>query len=101
MKSQIGVIGMAVMGKNLALNFADHGYRVSIYNRTVSVSDEVIKENKEMNLVKASTLEELVSQLEQPRKIMIMVKAGNPVDQTIDALVPLLEQGDIIMDTLH
>ncbi|HBS92284.1 MAG TPA: phosphogluconate dehydrogenase (NADP(+)-dependent, decarboxylating) [Erysipelotrichaceae bacterium] len=98
MKSQIGVIGMAVMGKNLALNFADHGYRVSIYNRTVSVSDEVIKENKEMNLVKASTLEELVSQLEQPRKIMIMVKAGNPVDQTIDALVPWLEQGDIIMD---
>ncbi|PKM89462.1 MAG: phosphogluconate dehydrogenase (NADP(+)-dependent, decarboxylating) [Firmicutes bacterium HGW-Firmicutes-10] len=98
MLSQIGVIGMAVMGKNLALNLADHGFKVSIYNRTTSVSQDVIEENPQKGFVLANTIEEFVNSLSIPRKIIIMVQAGAPVDKVIESLVPHLHVGDILMD---
>ncbi len=98
MLSQIGVIGMAVMGKNLALNLADHGLKVSIYNRTTSVTLEVIEENPRMGLVMTDSIDQFVNSLSVPRKIMIMVQAGGPVDKVIESLVPYLQPGDIVMD---
>jgi 6-phosphogluconate dehydrogenase len=98
MNSHIGVIGMAVMGKNLALNLADHGFKVSIYNRTRAVSQEVVEENPKAGLVLTSTVEEFVRSLSIPRKIIIMVQAGAPVDKVIESLIPYLQPGDIIMD---
>ena len=96
MKNQIGVIGMAVMGKNIALNFNDNGYKVAIFNRTSSVTEEVSKENPELNAY--YDLKEFVQSLETPRKILLMVKAGMPVDAFIELLIPHLPQGDMIMD---
>ena len=98
MKKNIGVIGMAVMGKNLALNIADHGYSVSIYNRTTEVMEEVLKENPNSGLTGYKTLEDFVASLESPRKITVMVKAGKPVDAILDQLIPLIDKGDIIVD---
>jgi len=98
MKKNIGVVGMAVMGKNLALNIADHGYSVVIYNRTTEVMLEVLKENPDAGLFGVETLEELVLELESPRKIILMVKAGKAVDAILDSLIPLLDKGDIVVD---
>ncbi|MDP3446379.1 MAG: NADP-dependent phosphogluconate dehydrogenase [Ignavibacteria bacterium] len=98
MKKNIGVVGMAVMGKNLALNIADHGYSVVIYNRTTEVMLEVLKENPDAGLFGVETLEELVLELESPRKIILMVKAGKAVDTILDSLIPLLDKGDIVVD---
>ena len=98
MKKNIGVIGMAVMGKNLALNIADHGYSVAIYNRTYEVTKNVLLENPTANLTGSETLEDFVNQLESPRKIILMVKAGKPVDAFLDLLYPLLDEGDIVAD---
>ena len=98
-KSDIGVVGLAVMGQNLILNMNDNGYVVSAYNRTTSKVDEFItNEAKDTNVVGVHSLEELVSSLKSPRKIMLMIKAGDAVDQEIDKLIPLLEKGDIIID---
>ncbi len=97
-KSDFGLIGLAVMGQNLVLNVESRGFQVSVYNRTTSVTDEFIAENPDKNLVGTKTLEEFVESLASPRKIQIMVKAGGPVDAVIDSLVPLLDQGDIIID---
>lgn len=97
-KSNIGVIGLAVMGKNLALNIESRGYRVSVYNRTPEKTKQLIDEYRDKNLYAAYSLEELVNSLQAPRKIIIMVKAGKPVDDTIEKLIPLLEKGDIIID---
>jgi 6-phosphogluconate dehydrogenase len=96
--NDIGVIGMAVMGKNLALNFADQGFKVAIYNRTTSISYEVIKENPQQNLDLHETLEGFINSLSKPRKLLIMVQAGDPVDKVINACIPFLDEGDIIMD---
>lgn len=98
MKKNIGVIGMAVMGKNLALNIADHGYSVSIYNRTTEVMEEVLKENPNSGLTGYKTLGDFVASLESPRKIIVMVKAGKPVDAILDQLIPLIDKGDIVVD---
>lgn len=99
-KRQVGVIGLAVMGKNLALNIADHGYSVSFYNRTSEKTKELAEEVKGSNLDMAGyfTLEEFVASLETPRRIIMMVKAGEPVDSTIQQLLPYLEKGDLLMD---
>lgn len=97
-KNDIGVIGLAVMGSNLALNMADHGYNVSIYNRTYAVGQKVIQENPHENLSLFESLEDFVTSLEAPRKIILMVKAGPAVDKVIENLIPLLNKGDIIMD---
>lgn len=92
----IAVLGMAVMGKNLALNIADHGYQVVVYNRTTDVAKEVVAQHPHLGL--ATSLESLVSMLLKPRKLIIMVKAGSAVDAVIDQLVPLLDAGDIVID---
>jgi 6-phosphogluconate dehydrogenase len=92
----VAVIGMAVMGKNLALNIMDHGFSVVIFNRTTEVALNVVKENPGLHL--AVTLDELVEKLEKPRKIIVMVKAGAPVDALLTQLEPLLEKDDIVID---
>src|SRR5262245_31616159 len=99
-QSKIGLVGLAVMGQNLALNIADHGFKISVYNRTTATTDKFVKENPDTpgGLVGCPTLEAFVASLERPRKIVILVKAGGPTDAVIDGLVPLLEKGDIIID---
>jgi 6-phosphogluconate dehydrogenase len=98
-KSDIGVIGLAVMGENLVLNMAGKGFTVSVFNRTTDrVTHFLEGRAKGLPIVGAYSLAELVSQLERPRKVMMMVKAGQPVDDFIDLLIPLLEAGDIIID---
>ncbi|AFN75563.1 6-phosphogluconate dehydrogenase [Melioribacter roseus P3M-2] len=98
-KADIGLIGLAVMGENLVLNMESHGFTVAVYNRTTSKVDDFINGRaKGKNIIGTHSLEELVSNLKKPRKVMLMVKAGKPVDDFIEALIPLLEQGDIIID---
>ena len=97
-KAKVGVIGLAVMGKNLALNIAEHGFSVAVYNRSKGRTQELIEENKEYDVRPAYSIVEFVEMLELPRKIILMVQAGNAVDQTIEQLLPLLAKGDIIMD---
>ena len=95
----IGLIGLAVMGQNLVLNMNDHGYRVAVFNRTVSKVDDFLNnEAKGTKVVGAHSIPELVSALKKPRRVMLMVKAGDTVDQMIESLVPHLEKGDIIID---
>ena len=96
--SAFGVIGLAVMGQNLARNVASRGYRTSVYNRTTDKMTDLIAEYGSDTLVGQESLESFVQSLEQPRKIMIMVKAGKPVDSVIADLLPLLGEGDIIID---
>lgn len=97
--ADIGLIGLAVMGQNLVLNMNDHGFTVAVYNRTTSkVDDFLADEAKGTQVIGTHTLEELVSNLKRPRRVMIMVKAGGAVDAVIQQLVPLLEEGDIIID---
>ena len=96
--SDFGLIGLAVMGQNLVLNVESRGFQVSVYNRTTSVTEEFVAAHPDKKLVGTSTLEEFVQSLATPRKVMIMVKAGGPVDAVIESLIPLLDQGDIIID---
>jgi 6-phosphogluconate dehydrogenase len=99
-QSDIGLIGLAVMGQNLALNIADHGFQISVYNRTTEKTEKFVAENPDTpgGLVGTKTLEEFVQSLAKPRKIVILVQAGKATDAVIDSLVPLLEQNDIIID---
>ena len=97
--ADIGVIGLAVMGRNLARNFARHGHTVAVFNRTTARVDDLMRENgDEGDFVPAHTLKELVSSLKSPRRVMVMVKAGPGTDAVIDELVPLLAEGDIVVD---
>ncbi|GAB95739.1 6-phosphogluconate dehydrogenase [Kineosphaera limosa] len=97
--AQVGVIGMAVMGSNLARNMAHHGYRVALFNRTFARTQAVIADHgTEGEFVPAEHLEDFVASLERPRRIVIMVQAGAGTDATIDSLIPLLEEGDIVVD---
>jgi len=98
-KNQFGLIGLAVMGQNLVLNAADHGFSVSVFNRTTSKTEEFMAgEAKDKDITGTVTLEEFVGSLERPRIIQIMVQAGGPVDAVIGQLKPLLDEGDIIID---
>lgn len=97
-KQQIGVVGMAVMGKNLALNIESRGYTVSIFNRTGSKTEAVVAEHPDKNLVPTYTIEEFVESLETPRRILLMVKAGEATDKTIQSLLPHLDKGDVLID---
>jgi 6-phosphogluconate dehydrogenase len=98
-KADIGLIGLAVMGQNLILNMDDHAFTVAAFNRTVSRVDEFINGNaKGTNVIGTHSIEELVSVLKRPRRVMLMVKAGQPVDDFIEKLIPHLEEGDIIID---
>lgn len=97
-QNDFGLIGLAVMGQNLVLNVLNHGFKVSVFNRTTSVTDEFVASHPDKPLFGAQSVEEFVSSLARPRKIMIMVKAGAPVDAVIDQLLPLLEPGDLVID---
>ncbi len=98
-KYNIGLIGLAVMGENLALNMESKGFSVSVYNRNPERVDGFLNtRGKGKNFYGAHTLEELVASLERPRRVMMMIKAGTPVDETIEKLLPLLSKGDIIID---
>jgi 6-phosphogluconate dehydrogenase len=98
-KADIGLIGLAVMGQNLVLNMTDHGYRVAVFNRTTSKVDDFIGgPAKDTTIIGTHSLEELVDSLVKPRKVMLLVKAGEVVDRFIDMLIPLLEPGDAIID---
>ncbi len=96
--NQIGIIGLAVMGRSLALNMADHGYQVAGFNRSYEVTKQMIEASPHKNFHGYRTLQEMVSSLEKPRRIMMMIKAGKPVDSLIEQLLLLLDKGDIIMD---
>jgi 6-phosphogluconate dehydrogenase len=98
-RAQIGVTGLAVMGRNLARNFARNGFTVAVHNRSVDKMRSLVAEHgHEGDFVGAESLAELVGALERPRKVVVMVKAGGPTDAVIDELVPLLQAGDIVID---
>ena len=98
-KADIGLVGLAVMGENLILNMESHGFTVAIYNRTVKKVDKFINgRGKGKNLIGAHSIEEFIANLKSPRKVMLMVKAGKPVDDFIELLIPHLDKGDIIID---
>ncbi len=98
-KGDIALIGLAVMGRNLILNMNDHGFTVVAYNRTVSKVDDFMNgAAKDTNIIGAQSIEEMVGHLKRPRRVMMLVKAGQPVDDFIDRVIPYLEQGDIIID---
>lgn len=94
----IGVVGMAVMGSNLALNMADHGYDVSVYNYTPDLTEQFLKERPHEKITGYFELKDFLASLKRPRKIMLMIMAGAPVDSMLDQLLPLLDTGDIIID---
>jgi 6-phosphogluconate dehydrogenase len=95
----IGLIGLAVMGQNLVLNMNDHGYKVAVFNRTVAKVDHFLQnEAAGTQVVGGHTVAEFIQLLKAPRRVMLMVKAGDAVDQTIEELLPHLEKGDIIID---
>ena len=99
MSCDIALIGLAVMGQNLVLNMNDNGYKVVAYNRTTSVTQEFLAgPAKGTDIVGAETLDDMVSKLTVPRKIMLMVKAGEAVDRVIESLLPMLDEGDVIID---
>src|SRR5690554_3544236 len=98
-KADIGLVGLAVMGENLVMNMESKGFSVAVYNRTVDkVTAFVEGRAKGRNIIGAKSLQELADSLKKPRKIMLMVKAGKPVDNLIEQLVPFLDPGDIIID---
>jgi 6-phosphogluconate dehydrogenase len=98
-QADIGLIGLAVMGQNLVMNMNDHGFVVAVYNRTTSKVDEFLAgAAKGSNVIPTHSIEQLIASLKRPRKVMLMVKAGDPVDEFIEQLIPHLEAGDIIID---
>ena len=96
--ADIGVVGLAVMGQNLALNLADHGYRVAVQNRTFAVTKRFVEHHGGSPIIAVMDLASLARSLSRPRRILMMVKAGDPVDQTLDTLLEILEPGDIVID---
>src|SRR3954464_13697667 len=95
----IGLIGLAVMGQNLVLNMNDHGFKVAVFNRTVSKVDEFLQgPAKNTKVVPAHSLKEFFASLKRPHIVMLMVKAGEPVDEFIGLCLPFMEKGDILID---
>ncbi len=99
-QGDFGMIGLAVMGANVALNVADHAFRTSAYNRTSAVAEQFIKDNPQTpgGLTAYKELKDFIASLKRPRKVMILVKAGAPTDAVIDSVTPFLEKGDIVID---
>src|SRR5581483_1770383 len=98
-KADIGVTGLAVMGRNLARNLARHGHTVALHNRTPARTHALVEQHgDEGTFVPSDSLEDFVASLERPRAVIIMVKAGDATDAVIDELVPLLDEGDIVVD---
>src|SRR5437868_6847339 len=99
MQSDIGLIGLAVMGENLVLNMASKGFSVAVFNRTTAVTEKfVATRGKGKNIISTKSIEEQIGALKSPRKVMMIIKAGNPVDQVIGEVAPLLEKGDVLID---
>ena len=97
--SEIGLIGLAVMGQNLALNIADHGFPISVFNRTYSKTKAFLEDNENTkNLSGFEKIGDFIDSLAKPRKIIIMVQAGSATDAVIETLLPLLDDGDIVID---
>jgi len=103
--ADVGLVGLAVMGQNLVLNMADHGFKVAVYNRTTATTQKFIDDNPPKvfgdtggSLIPGETIEDFVASIKRPRRIVILVKAGRPTDAVIDSLVPHLEKGDVIVD---
>nr|MBA3528639.1 NADP-dependent phosphogluconate dehydrogenase [Propionibacteriaceae bacterium] len=97
--AQIGVTGLAVMGRNLARNFARHGHRVAIHNRTYAKTESLVNDHgSDGTFIPSESMADFVASLERPRRVIIMVKAGLGTDAVIQELVPLMEEGDIIID---
>ncbi|MBQ9480208.1 MAG: NADP-dependent phosphogluconate dehydrogenase, partial [Selenomonadaceae bacterium] len=94
----IGMVGLAVMGRSLALNMADHGFKVSAWNYTPDLVEQFAREHPHENVKTFVDLNEFVQSLDRPRKIMFMIMAGAPVDHMLDSLIPLLDEGDIVFD---
>src|SRR5256885_12170360 len=99
--AQFGMIGLGVMGENLALNVEEHGFPVAVWNLEGEWVDRFVSKNSGKKITGTKTFEEFVRALERPRRIMMMIKAGPPVDMTIDKIAPLLEAGDILIDGGH
>ncbi|GEK29227.1 NADP-dependent phosphogluconate dehydrogenase [Furfurilactobacillus siliginis] len=97
-KAQIGVVGLAVMGKNLALNIESRGFTVGVYNRSRERTDDMMKDHSAKKLIPSYTVADFVNSLETPRRILLMVKAGGPTDAVIQELLPLLDKGDVLID---
>src|SRR5918998_1574359 len=98
-RAQIGVTGLAVMGSNIARNLARHGHTVALHNRSVAKTDTLIREHgDDGDFIRTETVEEFVAALEKPRRVLIMVKAGDPTDAVIEELAAVMEEGDIIID---
>ena len=98
-KADIGLIGLAVMGENLVMNMESKGFTVAVYNRTTSKVDDFVNGRAAgKNIIGCHSLQELADNLAKPRKVMMMVKAGQAVDSLIDQVIPYLEEGDIIID---
>src|SRR3712207_1283449 len=97
-QAQVGLIGLAVMGENLALNIEEKGFPIAVFNRTVSRVDEFLARNPGKRLVGCHSIPELLQALERPRRVLLMVKAGPAVDEQMALLAPLLEPGDIVID---
>jgi len=96
--ADFGIIGLRVMGRNLALNIEEHGFCVAVWNRTTQITEQFVAENRGKRLIETKSLEELVKAVKRPRRIMMMIEAGPPVDLVIGQLRPLLERGDILID---
>ncbi|WP_037225466.1 NAD(P)-binding domain-containing protein, partial [Rhodococcus sp. R1101] len=97
-QAQIGVTGLAVMGSNIARNFARHGYTVALHNRSIAKTDALLAEHgDDGTFVRTETIDEFVAALEKPRRVLIMVKAGDATDAVIDELADAMEPGDIII----
>ncbi|NLU84768.1 NAD(P)-binding domain-containing protein, partial [Rhodococcus sp. HNM0569] len=97
--AQIGVTGLAVMGSNIARNFARNGYTVALHNRSIGKTDALLAEHgHEGDFVRTETMQEFVASLEKPRRVLIMVKAGDATDQVIEELADVMDEGDIIID---
>src|ERR1700755_1129254 len=95
--ANIGMVGLAVMGRNLALNIADHGFRVGVWNLEQPVTDKFVADNGGALLVGTKSLAKLCGVLERPRRLWVMIKAGKPVDDVLNQLKPLLDPGDIVI----
>ncbi len=95
---KFGIVGLEVMGRNIALNIERNGYPIAVYNRTTSKSEEFVADNPGKNIVMGKTYEEFVDSLEKPRRILVMVKAGKPVDYVLNDLKPLLDKDDMVID---
>ena len=102
-KAEIGLIGLGVMGSNLALNIAEKGHRIAVFNRTDAATDEFVKRSGDLasRIEPCRSLDSLVRSIRAPRPIILMIPAGDPVDQQIEALKPLLDENDILIDAKH